>query len=96
MELSYCNKHSSGKTTVSLVTAQSLPSNALHVSSQPDSTADTMPECLPYRLRACIKEKKSLKRFFEENVTDEDKLELLKWQDRADGWTALHLSNVKK
>ena len=48
--------------------------------------------CLPYRLRACIKEKKSLKRFFEENVTDEDKLELLKWQDRADGWTALHLS----
>ena len=51
--------------------------------------------CLPYRLRAGIKEKKSLKRFLEENVTDGNKLELLKWQDRADGWTDLHLSTVE-
>ena len=54
-----------------------------------------MPESLSYRLSVCIKKKRSLKRFFDENVTDGKKPELLKWQDRAVGWTALHLSTVE-
>ena len=54
-----------------------------------------MPESLSYRLSVCIKKKRSLKRFFGENVADGNKLEMLKWQDRADGWTDLHLSTVE-